>query len=163
MTVPPWAIGYVFSLGLAWSADHFNARGIHVAGAALLSGIGFLASTLLPPTAYSRRYGCLILACCGVFPSAAPLTAWVTCNVPSVRTIGLAAAMNNATVGLASIVAVWIWRSTEAAQGYPTGNKVCAACSFATAALALGLRFHYGRLNKTRVMDATSSQRTWAL
>ncbi|GLA67594.1 hypothetical protein AtubIFM54640_011262 [Aspergillus tubingensis] len=80
MTVPPWAVGYIISMLLADSPDRFNARGLHVALAGLLAGTGFLAARLLPVTAYLARYGCLIVASCGVLPSAAPLTAWVTCN-----------------------------------------------------------------------------------
>ncbi|KAI3058776.1 hypothetical protein CBS147353_10669 [Aspergillus niger] len=80
MTVPPWAVGYIISMLLADSPDGFNARGLHVALAGLLAGTGFLAARLLPVTAYLARYGCLIVASCGVFPSAAPLTAWVMCN-----------------------------------------------------------------------------------
>ncbi|KAF2120999.1 major facilitator superfamily domain-containing protein [Lophiotrema nucula] len=163
MTIPPWAIGFVISLCLAWSADHFNARGLHAAVAAAIAGFGFLACSLLPAHAYSQRYGCLIVACCGVFPSCSPLVAWVTCNVPSSRTVGLAAALNNATVGLASITAVWIWKADEASRGYPTGNIVCTVCSFVTAIGALSLRYHYGRMNTEGRMDVTGTVRTWAL
>jgi hypothetical protein len=163
MTIPPWAIGYVVSLCLAWSSDRFNARGLHAAAAAAVAGIGFLACSLLPADEYAKRYGCLILACCGVFPSLSPLIAWVTCNVPSARTVGLAAALNNATVGLASITAVWIWKPKEAARGYPTGNIVCCVCSFVTTILALGLRFQYARMNKQAVTDGTGTTKLWAL
>ncbi|KAF9885853.1 hypothetical protein FE257_012325 [Aspergillus nanangensis] len=148
MTVPPWAVGYVVSMGLAWSADHFNARGLHVFASGILAGVGFLVSSLLAADSYRERYGCLILISCGAFPSAAPLTAWVTCNVPSRRTIGLATAMNNSTVGIASIVALWIWRPSEVTQGYPTGNIVCAVSGFSTSILALGLYLFYRRQNR---------------
>ncbi|EEU38102.1 uncharacterized protein NECHADRAFT_48085 [Fusarium vanettenii 77-13-4] len=162
MTVPPWVVGYVVSLGLAYSSDRFNARGLHIAGAAFVSGVGFLACTLLPADAYSERYGCLFLIACGAFPSAAPMVGWVTCNVPSKRTMGLAAAMNNGTVGIASIISVWIWPAKDAASGFPTGNIVCSAAGFLTAALMLGLRFCYGRMNKNGELDASGVQRVWA-
>ncbi|OJI96491.1 hypothetical protein ASPVEDRAFT_23500 [Aspergillus versicolor CBS 583.65] len=159
MTVPPWAVGYVISLLLAWSADRFNARGLHVCLAGVLTGTGFLASRLLPAEAYLARYGCLIVASCGAFPSAAPLTAWVTCNAPSTRTLGLAAALNNSMVGLASILALWVWSSAEEDRGFPTGNTVCAVAGYCTAGLALVLHFFYVRENKRAGRD----QRAWAL
>ncbi|KAL2811556.1 hypothetical protein BDW59DRAFT_167987 [Aspergillus cavernicola] len=158
MTVSPWAVGYVISMLLAWSADRFNARGLHVSLAGVLTGTGFLAGRLLLAGAYLPRYGCLIVASCGAFPSAAPLTAWVTCNAPSSRTLGLAAALNNSMVGLASILALWIWRAAEADRGYPTGNTVCAVAGFLTAALALILHFFYKRENR-KAMGQT--QRIW--
>lgn len=160
MTVPPWAVGYVVSMLLAWSADRFNARGLHVSLAGVLTGTGFLASRLLPAEAYLPRYGCLIVASCGAFPSAAPLTAWVTCNAPSTRTLGLAAAMNNSMVGLASILALWVWRSVEEDRGFPTGNTVCAVAGYVTAGLALVLHFFYLRENKR---TTGQEQRAWAL
>ncbi|KEF58853.1 uncharacterized protein A1O9_03696 [Exophiala aquamarina CBS 119918] len=161
MTVPPWCVGFVVSLCLAWSADHFNARGYHAAGASMLSGIGFMTSAVLPADAYLQRYGALILASAGAFPTLAPLAGWVTCNAPSQRTIGLAAGLNSAGVGLASIVAAWIWRGSEAAAGFPTGNKVCAVCSFVCAVLALGLRWEYGRLNRQAKEAVDGVQRVW--
>ncbi|KAL3450258.1 major facilitator superfamily domain-containing protein [Aspergillus insuetus] len=162
MTVPPWAVGYIISMLLAWSADRFNARGLHVCLAGILTGTGFLASRLLPATAYLARYGCLIVASCGAFPSAAPLTAWVTCNVPSSKTLGLAAALNNSMVGLASIVALWVWNAAEAGRGYPTGNAVCAGAGFATAGIALALHVFYTRENG-KVGAGGEAQRAWAL
>lgn len=163
MTVPPWAIGYVFSIAVAWSSDRFNERGLHVAACGGIAGIGFLTSALLPPTAYMSRYGCLLLVACGAFPAASPLVGWVTSNAPSGRTVGLAAAINNATVGAASVLSVWIWRSDEAERGYPTGLIVCCVCAFVTAALSLGLRFHYGKMNRNRVVDINGVAREWVL
>lgn len=161
MTVVPWALGYVVSLIFAWSADRLNARGVFVTIASTISGIAFVVISVLPAHAYSGRFACLIIACCGCFPNTAPLAAWVTCNVPSTRTMGLTAAINNMTVGASSILAVWIWKASEAPRGYPTGNAVCAACSFLTAILAAGMRYNYGRMNKNNVLDSTSLPRIW--
>ncbi|EXJ94483.1 hypothetical protein A1O1_02879 [Capronia coronata CBS 617.96] len=162
MTVIPWALGYVVSLIFAWSADHYNVRGWLIAAASTICGIMFVVISVLPAHAYTARFACLIVACCGCFPNTAPLTAWMTCNVPSSRTMALAAAMNNTVVGIASIMAVWVWKPSEALRGFPTGNIVCATCSFATAALAVGLRLLYGRMNRNAVLDSTGSNRVWA-
>jgi hypothetical protein len=162
MTIPPWVVGYIVSLGLAYSADRTNSRGIHVACATFLSGAGFLACCLLPADAYAQRYGCLYLIACGAFPSASPMVGWVTCNVPSQRTMGLATAINNATVGIASIISVWIWPASDAAKNYPKGNIVCATASFVTTAIVVGLRIHYGRMNRKSALDAAGVQRVWA-
>lgn len=164
MTVPPWAVGYVVSMGLAWSADHFNARSLHICVAGILTGTGFFATSILPADAYAQRYGCLILASCGAFPSAAPLTAWVTCNVPARSTVGLAVAMNNSMVGVASIVALWIWIPAEAERGYPTANIVCAVSGFVTALIAFGLVVYYRRLNQRGGNEPdTRDSQAWAL
>ncbi|KAF2174737.1 MFS general substrate transporter [Zopfia rhizophila CBS 207.26] len=161
MTVPPWIVGYVVCLTLAWSADHFNARGWHITLSSVLGGIGWLTAGLLPADAYLQRYGCLMLCACGAFPSAGPLSAWVTCNVPSIVTMGVATALNNSAAGISQVIAQWIWRASEADRGYPTGNFVCAGASFVTATIAVGLRLHYGRLNRIGGTDASGKKRVW--
>ncbi|OQD85593.1 hypothetical protein PENSOL_c097G05563 [Penicillium solitum] len=163
MTVPPWALGYVMCLSLAWVADHYNQRGIIVIVTSIGSGAAFLATTLLPLTAYRVKYACLIISCCGVFSNIAPLTSWVICNMPSPRVVGLAAALNNAMVGIGSTFALWIWKDSEKATGYPTGNIVCAACSFLTAVLAFGLRWTYTRMNRMNTLDSAGIARDWKL
>ena len=78
MTVPPYAVAYVVTLLVSWSADYFNAyvflfsmltdqksmcpgadtensRGVHSALFALIGAIGFIVSAVLPPDAYSVR------------------------------------------------------------------------------------------------------------
>ncbi|PPJ55608.1 hypothetical protein CBER1_03717 [Cercospora berteroae] len=163
MTVPPWVVGYIICLFLGWSADRTNKRGLHIGISSTLGGIGWLTAGLLPTDAYTARYGCLMLCAAGAFPSSGPLSAWVTCNVPAITTMAVATAMNNSMAGVSQIIAQWIWLSREAAIGYPTGNFVCAACSFATAALALGLRILYGRMNAGGVRDAAGKERIWLL
>lgn len=163
MTTPPWIVGYCFCLFLGWSADRHNARGWHVAVSSTLGGIGWLTAGLLPHDAYLSRYGCLMLCACGAFPSAGPLTAWVTCNVPSLITMGIATAMNNGSAGCSQVISQWIWKPAEASRGYPTGNFVCAACSFLTVLIAVSLRITYGRMNKNNVLDASGKPRVWML
>ncbi|EME40314.1 hypothetical protein DOTSEDRAFT_137424 [Dothistroma septosporum NZE10] len=163
MTVPPWVVGYCACLFLGWSADHFNMRGWHITASSILGGIGWLTAGLLPADAYTARYGCLMLCACGAFPSSGPLSAWVTCNVPAFACMGIATALNNSAAGISQIIAQWIWIPAEAKKGYPTGNYVCAACSFATAVLALGMRWNYGRMNKMGVKDVKGNSRIWLL
>ncbi|KAI5361634.1 Putative major facilitator superfamily, MFS transporter superfamily [Septoria linicola] len=163
MTVPPWVVGYFFCLFLGYSADRTNMRGWHIAASSTLGAIGWLTAGLLPADAYTARYGCLMLCACGAFPSSGPLSAWVTCNVPAITCMGIAVAMNNSMAGVSQIIAQWIWIPAEATRGYPTGNFVCAACSFATALLALGMRLNYDRMNRQGVLDASVKERIWLL
>ncbi|KAF2166247.1 hypothetical protein M409DRAFT_23439 [Zasmidium cellare ATCC 36951] len=163
MTVPPWIVGYCCCLFLGWSADRMNARGWHITASSILGGAGWLTAGLLPADYYTARYGCLMLCACGAFPSSGPLSAWVTCNVPAIACMGIATALNNSAAGISQIIAQWIWIPGESKEGYPTGNFVCAACSFATALLAVGMRINYGRMNKNGVLDAQGKERVWLL
>ncbi|KAI1336262.1 MFS general substrate transporter [Xylariaceae sp. FL0016] len=149
MTVPPWAVAYVVSIVNAWASDHFNARGFFCAGAAAIGGAGFLASAVLPPMAYRSRYGCLIVGTSGAFSCIPPMLGWLTSNMWSTASIGLAVALNvSIGAGLGQIPGVWIYKATEKEKGYPTGHGVNCAMLFVVAIGALCLRFYYGRKNK---------------
>lgn len=89
-------------------------------------------------------------------------TNWVTINSPSMLTIPFAIALHNSCAGFGQIIAQWIWRAPEKAQGYPTGNFVCAACSFLVAAIATSLRLWYGHMNRNGMKDARGEKRIWA-
>ncbi|KAI0482072.1 MFS transporter [Xylariaceae sp. FL0804] len=162
LTVPPWVVGFVVAIVLSFSADHFDARGWHISIISLIGGLGWLTAGLLPTTSYVQRYGCLCMAAAGAFPAAPAMTNWVTCNTPSFLTIPFAIALHNSCAGIGQIIAQWIWKADEAAEGYPTGNFVCAACNFFVAAVAFSLRLWYGRMNKKGIRDARGEKRVWA-
>ncbi|KIV86421.1 hypothetical protein PV11_02033 [Exophiala sideris] len=162
LTVPPWCVGFVCAITISYIADRFNARGWTVTIASLVGGAGWLAAGLLPHDAYVKRYGCLCLAACGAFPAAPSMTNWVTCNTPSLLTIPFAIALHNSSAGIGQIIAQWIWKADEESIGYPTGNFTCAGCSFFVAAVMVGLRLWYGRMNARGTTDATGQRRVWA-
>lgn len=45
----------VVTIFVSWSADHFNARALHSAAGATVGACAFMASALLPATAYQVR------------------------------------------------------------------------------------------------------------
>ncbi|KAI1103876.1 MFS general substrate transporter [Jackrogersella minutella] len=147
--VPPWGAAYIFQILMAWSADHFNARGYHCAIAAVIGAAGFLASAVLPADDYLSRYGCLIVATAGAFGCIPPMLGWLTSNMWSTASVGLAVALNvSIGAGLGQIPGVWIYKAQEAKKGYPTGHGVNCAMLFFVAFGALGLRYFYGRKNR---------------
>lgn len=143
MTVPPYAVAYVVTLATAWSADHFNARSLHSTVFSTIGAAGFMASALLPPTAYKERYGCLIVAASGSFACIPPLLGWLSSNLHSTASVGLAIAMNISFGAPGQIVGVWIYKADEKQRGYPTGHWTNAALLFFVAAGCLTLRFYY--------------------
>ncbi|KAJ5306787.1 hypothetical protein N7508_005802 [Penicillium antarcticum] len=138
MTVPPYAAAYVVTLAVSWSADHFNARGLHSAAFSFIGAMGFLASAVLPVDAYLHRYGCLIVASSGAFSCISPLLGWLSSNIDSTGAAGLAIALNISFGAPGQIVGVWIYKANEKARGYPTGHWtnaalllfVCVECVF---------------------------------
>ncbi|KAH6615520.1 major facilitator superfamily domain-containing protein [Chaetomium sp. MPI-SDFR-AT-0129] len=155
MTVPPYAAAYVTQILVSYSADHFNARGLHSATLAFIGGIGFMASALLPPDAYVHRYGCLIVASAGSFACIPPMLGWLTSNVYSTASVGLAVAINvSFGAGIGQMPGVWIYKDEEKARGFPTGHWVNAAMLFVVAIGSVGLRVLYGYKNKKLVRES---------
>ncbi|CZT06890.1 related to putative tartrate transporter [Rhynchosporium graminicola] len=138
MTVPPYAVAYIVTIAVSYSADHFNARGIH---AAMFAIVG------------ASRYGCLIVAASGTFSCIPPLLGWLSSNLHSTGAVGLAIALNISVGAPGQIAGVWIYKANEAKQGYPTGHWTNASLLFFAAAVCIGLRLYYGLLNRRIVRD----------
>ncbi|KAJ5273554.1 hypothetical protein N7478_008679 [Penicillium angulare] len=148
MTVPPYAVAYVVTVAAAWSADHFNSRGLHSAMFSFIGAMGFLASAVLPADAYLHRYGCLIVAASGAFACIPPLLGWLSSNLKSTAGAGLAIALNVSFGAPGQIVGVWIYKSDEATIGYPTGHWTNAALLLFVTAGCILLRLYYSWKNK---------------
>ncbi|KFY43506.1 hypothetical protein V494_01944 [Pseudogymnoascus sp. VKM F-4513 (FW-928)] len=147
MTVSPYAVAYVVTIFVSWSADRYNARGLHTAVTAVIGACAFMASALLPATAYQKRYGCLIVACSGSFATIPPLLGWLSSNVESTAATGLAIALNISFGAPGQITGVWIYTADEAKKGYPTGHWVNAGMLFFVAVGAVALALYYRMLN----------------
>ncbi|GAB0138073.1 hypothetical protein EsDP_00006319 [Epichloe bromicola] len=148
MTVPPYAVAYVVTLLVSWSADHHNARALHSALFSAIGAAGFIASAVLPPHHYAQRYGCLIVAASGSFACIPPLLGWLSSNLRSTAAIGLAIALNVSMGAPGQIVGVWIYRADEARAGYPTGHWVNAGLLLFVCAGCALLRSYYVWRNK---------------
>jgi hypothetical protein len=119
-----------------------------------------MASALLPPDAYLQRYGCLIVASAGAFACVPPMLGWLTSNVYSTASVGLAVAINvSMGGGIGQIPGVWIYKAEDRDRGYPTGHWVNAAMLFMVATGAVGLRIFYGWKNKQLLKEAESAGR----
>lgn len=143
----------------SWSADHFNARGIHSAVFSLLGAVGFIAMVTLPVDSYQHRYGCLILASAGSFACVPPMLGWLSSNVYSTASVGLAIAINvSVGGGIGQIPGVWIYPKEEAAWGYPTGHWTNAAMLLMVSVGAVGLRVWYGYKNRKFLRESNGQE-----
>jgi hypothetical protein len=154
----------VCQLIVSYSADRFNARGLHSAAFALIGAIGFMAAALLPPDAYLHRYGCLIVSSAGTFACVPPMLGWLTSNVYTTASVGLAIAINvSIGAGTGQIPGVWIYKAEERDRGFPTGHWVNAAMLFMVAVVAVGLRVFYGYKNRQLVREGGQEARLYKL
>ncbi|TVY78467.1 MFS transporter prlL [Lachnellula suecica] len=155
MTVPPYAVAYVVTILVSYSADHFNARALHSALFATIGAAGFMASALLPAHSYTSRYGCLIVAASGAFSCIPPLLGFLSSNLFSTAAAGLAIALNISFGAPGQIAGVWIYKADEATKGYPTGHWTNAGLLFFVAVGCVSLRLWYGWMNGKLVKAGT--------
>jgi hypothetical protein len=94
------------------------------------------------------RYACLIIATSGAFSCIPPLLGWLSANLHSSAHVGIAIALNISWGTPGQITGVWIYKSSEKRQGYPTGHWVNAGLLFFVAVACVGLRAYYQMLNK---------------
>ncbi|KAJ5565159.1 hypothetical protein N7513_001401 [Penicillium frequentans] len=159
MTVPPYAVAYVVTVVVAWSADHFNSRGLHSALFAFIGAMGFLASAVLPAEAYLVTSLRVPHSCSRrsirLHP---PLLGWLSSNLRSTAGAGLAIALNISFGAPGQIVGVWIYKSDEEKKGYPTGHWTNAALLLFVAAGCILLRLYYGWRNRRGSSDGSGKK-----
>ena len=128
----------------------------------LMGAAGMITSALLPPTSYTARYACLIVACCGTFATVPVLIGWLSANLHSTSAQGLALALNISFGAPGQIAGVWIYKSNEADEGYPTGHWVNGSLLLVGASLTTGLIVLY-RMKNRRLDKGSDSGPRWSL
>ncbi|KAB8225101.1 major facilitator superfamily domain-containing protein [Aspergillus novoparasiticus] len=151
-TVPPYAVAYVVTLGLAWLSDRLKCRGAIACGSQVMASVAFI----IQAEAYTARYGFLVIATTGAFGGLPSLNAWVGDNIHTTTARSITTALNISFSGPGQIIGVWIYRAQDA-PAYRLGHGVNAGMSFLAAVLAFCLTLYYRRQNVK--MQGTSQTR----
>lgn len=134
---------------VAISADRTNQRAYHSAGCAAVATTGFIICAATSPTAYRAKYAGLIIATAGSFACIPPLLGWLTSNVVTTASVGLAIAINvSVGAGLGQMPGIWIYKPNEKTRGYPTGHWTNAGFMVVVVLATLLLRVYYVRQNR---------------
>lgn len=128
MTVLPYAVAYVVTVAVSFSADRYNARALHSAIFATIGALGSLVSAVLPPDAYSHRYGCPIVAASGAFSCIPPLLGWLSMDLFSTASVGLAIALNISDGAHGHIAGVSFYRPEEKTKGWLSDGALDKRC-----------------------------------
>jgi len=84
---------------------------------------------------------------------------WLTSNVYSTASVGLAVALNvSFGAGMGQIPGVWIYKSNESLKGFPTGHWTNAGMLLFVAAGSVALRIYYGYMNRKLLREAVPGQ-----
>ncbi|KAH8830697.1 MFS transporter [Flagelloscypha sp. PMI_526] len=162
MTVPPFAVAYIITLAVSYSADKTNSRALHSMALATIGAAGFIASANLPGDAYLHRYGCLIVAASGSFACIPSLLGWLSSNLRTTGATGFAIALNVGLGGATGQIAgVFIYKANEKAKGYPTGHWVNGAMLLMTALSCAILMVVYRRRNQLIKSGVSAPQPLW--
>ncbi|GJE95954.1 MFS general substrate transporter [Phanerochaete sordida] len=147
-TVPPYAIGFVVTVFIAWQADKRAMRSWAAFACLTIAGVCFLIQGLLPANAFKARYGLLCVSVPFSFAIQPPLLSWLSANLRSTGAMALALPLNIAIGQIGQVVGIYIYKSSEA-PGYPTGHFTNAGFLLIGAIMVLILRGIYIRRNRS--------------
>ncbi|KAI0370672.1 MFS transporter [Pilatotrama ljubarskyi] len=157
-TVPPYAIGFVVTVTVAWLADRYEKRSIATSCSMIIAGVSFIVQGALPPDAFKTRYVFLCIALSFSFACTPPSLSWLTANLRSTGAATLAIPVNVAFGQLGQIIGVYIYRDSEA-PGFPTGHFTNAGFLLEGAVIIMSLRLFYVYKNKR----LAPGERKWRL
>jgi len=150
MTIPPYAIGCVFTIGTGTLSDRYKMRGPFVMGGALLGIIGYAMLYATSPTNHPGvGYAGSIIAACGVFPTIPIILAWGSGNAGSslkkAVTIGLLSGVGN----LGGICSSFIYRTKDTPR-FHLGHSIVISFLCMAFTLSAFAMYLYDRLNKQK-------------
>jgi hypothetical protein len=109
MTVPPNAVGCVFTIGAAIFSERTKTRAPFIAGPACIAIIGYI--ILLSQNDPGVSYFGTILAAAGIYPATALVLAWPASNVSGQTKRAIANAMQISIGNLGAVLGTQLYRT----------------------------------------------------
>ncbi|CAE7133583.1 unnamed protein product, partial [Rhizoctonia solani] len=138
MTVPPYVCACIVMMVIAKISDRLKIRGVFVAAALVLSGIGYTILLTVSTAATRTRYAAIILAVTGTYSGIPISISWSMSNGGSQTRRGVNMAMLNTIGQCMSILGSYIYPSHEG-PAYTRGFSICCGFAWWGAALAISL------------------------
>ncbi|PNS19670.1 hypothetical protein CAC42_7514 [Sphaceloma murrayae] len=121
MTVPPYAVACVFTLGGGYFADRFQTRGVFMMGFCLMAITGW--AMLLGSNSNVVRYVGCFFAVSGIYPNVPQGVAWNGNNIGGSLKRGVGIAMHVGFGNLGGTIAAYIYLPRDA-PAYRTGHSI---------------------------------------
>ncbi|KAF9945736.1 hypothetical protein BGZ65_010426, partial [Modicella reniformis] len=150
MTAPAYVIACLFTIGCAFSSDHFRERGYHYAFPTFFGGLGYVFLIVTKDSPTVNRYISLTVTAIGVFSSVPAMLSWFTTNIGGHTKRGVATAAIISFGNIGGAIGGQIYRASDAADGYVRGHLICAIMMFISAGLSLMMKYFLARENKRR-------------
>jgi predicted MFS family arabinose efflux permease len=151
MTVPPYAIAFVFQYLASYISDRSRLRGPPITILLLLAAIFYALLAALPstPAFQPAKYACMCLAVATVYATY-PLThAWPANNLGSETKRAVGLGLYTAIGNLGSIAGTWFYPATDAPQ-FARGHWLCVGMALTGALMAAGNTLLLWRINRAR-------------
>ncbi|KAJ3885884.1 MFS general substrate transporter [Lentinula edodes] len=147
MTVPPYAVAaFVIVLG-SWISDRLQSRGIPIAFASLVGGVGYLILLFVPTNLHARYFATFCITS-GTYTSIGIIIAWFAHNLGSETKKATGIPMFMAIGQCGSILGSHLFPTTEGPR-YIKGFAVCCGLEIFGALCALVMTISY-RLDNAR-------------
>lgn len=151
LTVPPYAVAFVFTLSIATLSERLHKRAIFIIGSAALGSVGYiiLLANTNPVARPGVSYAGTILAAAGLYPAVALSLSWPAINVSGQTKRAIANAMQISIGNCGAVLGTQLYR-TETAPRYVLGHSFALAYLVGNAAVTGLLWWMMARENKRR-------------
>lgn len=119
LTVPPYAVGTILSVGVALLSERYNVRAPFIVGGCGLAIIGYI--LLLSDLTVGVQYLGTFFVSAGIFPAAALICTWVASNVSGQVKRCVATAVQISLGDIGAVVGCQLYRPDEVPR-YPLGH-----------------------------------------
>ncbi|KAM5350453.1 hypothetical protein ACJ41O_006958 [Fusarium nematophilum] len=150
MTVPPYVVACIFTIGGGFAADKHGQRGIYMIFFCIIAIIGFI--ILATVESNGAKYFAAFMITCGIYPNVPQGVAWNGNNIGGSLKRGVGIAMHVGFGNLGGAVAGFVYRSDDGPH-YRSGHGTLVGTTSMSCILCILMTIYLRRENARR--DAT--------
>ncbi|TFK22746.1 high-affinity nicotinic acid transporter [Coprinopsis marcescibilis] len=147
ISVPPYVVGCLATIGAGWYADRLKRRGIFMIGCNITAIIGFI--MLIATDKVAVQYLGTFFAVSGIYPNVPMGVAWNGNNIGGATKRAVGIAMHVGFGNLGGVIAGFAYRSTDAPR-YFAGHGLLIATLTMSTILCIFMHFYLVRENSRR-------------
>lgn len=158
MSVPPYILAAITTVGAGWWSDKIQKRGIVAMAFSTVGAVGYI--MLLATDIPAVNYIGLFLAASGMYPLIPVVVSWGANNVGGSLKKGVATAIIVSVGNAGGVVSSFIYPREDRPRYYK-GHGICLAYCALVFATALWMTIYYGRANKQKEARNAARDRPW--
>ncbi|GKU02214.1 major facilitator superfamily transporter [Fusarium langsethiae] len=147
MSVPPYVVACLFTIGGGFAADKHGQRGLYMIGFCIVAIVGFI--ILATVEAHGAKYFAAFLITCGIYPNVPQGVAWNGNNIGGSLKRGVGIAMHVGFGNLGGAVSGFVYRKDDA-PNYRSGHWTLVATTTMSCILSIFMTIYLRRENARR-------------